>query len=266
MAVLANGHFRTLVEASGLDFVELGRIDAQIKTMRHPHLYDQRKGFDVFFRGLIRPIIRPTLQEISARHRPARTVVLASRFAFGARLAREKLHMPVITLALTPHALASGRKVSFFSPDGVIGLFPAWFAATKPSWPPHVRLTGFPLDSPATSAPMPPVLETFLASGDSPVIFTPGTAMRHADRFFRESMKACLQAGLRGVFVTPFDETDPGENAFQHPSRPVGPLLGGLLCSRAKAVCPFRRHRHLGGSKRWPAETRNCLLLALWCQ
>jgi len=234
VTVLANAYFTALVNNAGLTFCELGKADSQVQTMNHPHLYDRKKGFDVFSRGLIQPIIPPTLSEILARTCPGKTVVLASRFAFGAQLAREKLHIPVITLALTPHALAKGRAISFFSPDGIIGLFPAWFAKPTRPWPPHVRLTGFPLDSPVGSEPMPPSLEAFLASGNPPVVFTPGTAMRHADLFFRESMKVCLQSGIRGIFVTPFDEQIPKKmpSGILH----IRSAPFGTLFLRAKAL------------------------------
>jgi len=74
------------------------------------------------------------------------------------------------------------------SPMRVIGLFPSWFAAPAADWPPQVRLTGFPLyDGPGPRTLLPD-LERFLEQGEPPIVFTAGTGMRHAERFFRAAV------------------------------------------------------------------------------
>ena len=50
------------------------------------------------------------------------------------------------------------------STDLVIGLFPDWFAAPQPDWPPHTILTGFPLWDETGVTKAPEGLEEFLAS------------------------------------------------------------------------------------------------------
>ncbi|HEY1922136.1 MAG TPA: glycosyltransferase, partial [Tepidisphaeraceae bacterium] len=70
------------------------------------------------------------------------------------------------------------------SPDRVIGLFPEWFGAPASDWPPQAVLTGFPLYDEADILPIDSELERFLDSGGPPIAFTPGSAMRHGDRFF----------------------------------------------------------------------------------
>jgi hypothetical protein len=127
-------------------------------------------------------------------------VVAASGLAFGARIAHEKLGLPLATVHLQPVVFRSVRRPAVFgfpdvlgflprplrgpylraadrfvidpplapavnafraglglppvsrllhrwmhSPQLVIGLFPEWFAAPQPDWPPNVHLTGFPL-------------------------------------------------------------------------------------------------------------------------
>ena len=46
-------------------------------------------------------------------------------------------------------------------------------------------------------------LEAFLAAGDAPIVFTPGTGHRHAAAFFDAALLALRRLGRRGIFVTP---------------------------------------------------------------
>ena len=95
------------------------------------------------------------------------------------------------------------------SPLRVIGLFPEWFAAPQPDWPPQARLTGFPLYDGTGVQPVPREVELFFASGPPPVIFTLGSAMRHARRMFEISAEACRHLGCRGLFMNQFPDQFP---------------------------------------------------------
>lgn len=124
--------------------------------------------------------------------------------------------------------------------DLVLGLFPDWFAPPQPDWPPDTRLVGFPLwDHPSGSVPIfdsiAPASESgqtrmgtdpfhagernrpassdemraFLASGDGPIVFTPGTAHHAAHDFFAAAVDACQRLGRRGVLLTRYDHHVP---------------------------------------------------------
>ncbi|MEO5913003.1 MAG: nucleotide disphospho-sugar-binding domain-containing protein [Luteolibacter sp.] len=95
------------------------------------------------------------------------------------------------------------------SPDRVIALFPEWFAAQQPDWPQQTRLTGFPLFDEKGMREVPAELEEFLSAGEAPVVFTPGSAMKHGHAFFDEAVKALKLMGRRGILLTPFLETIP---------------------------------------------------------
>jgi rhamnosyltransferase subunit B len=88
------------------------------------------------------------------------------------------------------------------SPDCVVGLFPRWFAPPPPDWPRQARLTGFPLYDEADVTPVNQELEEFLQAGTPPIAFTPGSAMRHGDRFFDEAVGMCQMLGRRGIFLS----------------------------------------------------------------
>lgn len=61
------------------------------------------------------------------------------------------------------------------SPQGVLGLFPDWFAPPQRDWPAKVTLTGFPLFDNASFRNVDEELEDFLAEGQAPIVFTPGS-------------------------------------------------------------------------------------------
>jgi UDP:flavonoid glycosyltransferase YjiC (YdhE family) len=93
------------------------------------------------------------------------------------------------------------------SPQRVLGLFPEWFGEPQPDWPLQLRLTGFALSdescSPvqhATEAQS--ALDRFLADGDAPIVFTPGSANEHAAVFFQTAIEATALLGRRALLVT----------------------------------------------------------------
>jgi rhamnosyltransferase subunit B len=88
------------------------------------------------------------------------------------------------------------------SPDGVLALFPDWFAKPQPDWPVNLLQWNFPLEDLATERPLQPELQAFLAAGERPVVFTPGSANVQASRFFAVAAQAVAQVGCRAVFVT----------------------------------------------------------------
>lgn len=90
------------------------------------------------------------------------------------------------------------------SPQGGVGLFPDWFAPPQPDWPPHVTLSSFPLFDEAGLAAPAADLERFLAAGEPPVVFTPGSANKHAHAFFAAGLDACRRLGRRALLLTRF--------------------------------------------------------------
>ena len=95
------------------------------------------------------------------------------------------------------------------SPDLSLGLFPDWYGEPQPDWPPSAATSGFPLFDEADKRPQPEGLDEFLDAGEPPIVFTPGTAMRHANKFFQTSVKACERLGRRAILLTHFPEQVP---------------------------------------------------------
>ena len=89
------------------------------------------------------------------------------------------------------------------SPLATIGLFPEWFASPQPDWPSQTHLTGFIFhDKRAGDEKLRPDVLDFLDQGYPPIVFTPGTAMKHGRQFFEASIQACQDLGRRGMLLT----------------------------------------------------------------
>ncbi len=122
----------------------------------------------------------------------------------------------------------------YLSPQLVLGLFPEWFAPTQPDWPQQVALAGFPLWDQPDSAGLPAEVEEFLRGGESPIVFTPGSAMAHGQSFFRAAVEACQLLDRRGILLTKYTEQLPA--ALPTDVRHFGFVPFSQLLSRAAAV------------------------------
>jgi UDP:flavonoid glycosyltransferase YjiC (YdhE family) len=115
-----------------------------------------------------------------------------------------------------------------FARGPVLGLFPDWFAAPQPDWPPQMRVVGFPLWDSAPILPgSVPIFRSgkmgtdpfefelnadareFLAAGARPIAFSPGSANRRAHQFFEAAVEACDRLGCRGILLTKYDHQLP---------------------------------------------------------
>lgn len=199
--VASNAGYGPLVRASGIEFAAIWQREQQSLDGLIGH--DPSGAWAAVRRDMFDPATRPA-RDFIARH--ARDcIVMASWTAFGARLAHQELGVPLCNIYLSPRAAQQddGRTA-----DGAalrnLGLFPSWFGEF-----PGVQSCDFPLLDDAQIPLLPPELEAFLRQGPPPVIFTPGSFMRGADRFFRESLIATERLGLRAVFLTPYREQLP---------------------------------------------------------
>ena len=94
----------------------------------------------------------------------------------------------------------------WMSPDRVLSLFPEWYAPPQPDWPPQTVVSRFPLYDESATRPLDPALEEFLAAGDPPILFAPGSANMFAREFFAAGVAACARLGRRGLLVSQFAE------------------------------------------------------------
>jgi len=161
------------------------------------------------------------------------------------------------TLGLGP--LKSVVREWWLSPQLVIALFPDWYGTPQPDWSQQIRTTGFPLyDDPSKAHTLADDVQQYLDAGDPPIVFTPGTGMRHGRAFFDAAVGACQLLGRRGLLLSryteqlpptlpdsvrhlayvPFSELLPRAAAIVHHGG-VGTLAQGLAAGIPQLVMPM---------------------------
>jgi len=264
VTIITNGYFRQLVERVGLEFLEEGREDDFRQLISNPDLWHSRRGFFYIARHAMLGRMRDQYELVAKHAVPGQTVMISSCLSFGARIARDKLGIPLITVHLQPSAMWSvhdspklpplwtsawlpswvknlqfriGEKFlldPFFcpeinafraeldlppirhvtsrwwhSPDGVLGMFPDWYAPIQPDWPCDTRLVGFPLWDERGVTEVPDQLGRFLHDVEPPFVFTPGSAMIQGQDFFATAVRACRLLGRKGILLTRFPDQIP---------------------------------------------------------
>jgi len=107
VTIYTNGHFEPLVRRVGLDFLPLGTADDFQAAIANPAVWHPVKGFKaVADWAIIRPM-RQVFEAIRERSTASELVLVAPVMAFGARLAREALGLPLATVNLQPATFRS---------------------------------------------------------------------------------------------------------------------------------------------------------------
>lgn len=267
VTVVSTRLFEEAVAAAGLDFVGLGTVDEVEAIGRDKRIWKLGIGTKVVLDYAVQWSER-YLEAVGKLGELEKVdLLMAPLTAFGARMAREKYGIPLITVHLQPLVFVSAHDTPLFhpwlawfrwvpvrlkrllfslpnpidifalpgirmicrahdiappsslwrewwdSPDGVLALFPGWFAPPQPDWPGNLLQWDFPLEDLGTEVAMQPELESFLKHGEKPIIFTPGSANIQAERFFASALEAVKTLGIRAVFVTRMDLEIPSEMA-----------------------------------------------------
>lgn len=143
-------------------------------------------------------------------------------------------------------------------PDLSVTLFPSWYAAAAPDWP-QPRIAGdFQLFEANSSETFTPELEEFLAAGEKPLVFTPGTGNRHAADLFACALSSINKIGQRAIFLSmeqaqipvhlpdtvlwqpyvPLRKLLPHAAALVHHGG-IGTIAEALRCGTPQLVTPF---------------------------
>jgi UDP:flavonoid glycosyltransferase YjiC (YdhE family) len=92
----------------------------------------------------------------------------------------------------------------YLTADLVLGLFSRFLATRQPDWPRNTVVTGFvPYDQVSEKSEVPAALQTFLESGEPPVVFTISSdaANSPVDHFYDESIRSAQALGCRAVLL-----------------------------------------------------------------
>ena len=124
--ILTNDYFEELIEKCGLGFIAVGTAEQARAAIADPNLWHPIKGFEVVARRAILPSMKPVFQLIE-KHTTADTVVAASGISFGARIAQEKLGMPLATVHLQPNIIRSLVDYGMAGRMRISSSQPVWF-------------------------------------------------------------------------------------------------------------------------------------------
>lgn len=135
VAVVTNPLHEETVRAAGLGFYPLGTRGEAQALLDDPDIWHPRRGFQTIARGAVLPAMRP-LYEVIAAQDLSNTVVAAQSLALGARLAQEKLGLPLVTIHLQPSLIRSeidppinGVALPSWFPRPLVGAW--WFLVDK---------------------------------------------------------------------------------------------------------------------------------------
>lgn len=104
VTLLANEYFERLASNSGLRFVPIGKADDYRRALQNPDVWGKLKGAKAFARAVC-DCMPEQYRHIAELYKPGQTVVVASGAALGARIARERLGIPLATIVLQPAIL-----------------------------------------------------------------------------------------------------------------------------------------------------------------
>ena len=124
VSVVTNPYFAPLLERVGLPLLPIGTVAQFDAVTANPALWHQLRGMGVIARMVdlvTSDVYRLIEQQTAARD----TVVVAHPLAFGARIAQEKLDVPLVTLHLAPSTLWSLDQAPV----------PAHYLGSINSWP-----------------------------------------------------------------------------------------------------------------------------------
>jgi rhamnosyltransferase subunit B len=104
-----------------------------------------------------------------------------------------------VALGLAPASRILGQWLH--STDGVLCLFPDWFAAAQPDWPRNHFMAGFPLFNDVSPDAFDDELNAFLSSGERPVVFTTGSTLTDERAYFDAVDEALRRTGARAIVL-----------------------------------------------------------------
>lgn len=200
VTMLSTGNFEELVRRTGLDFHAIASAEDYAAALRNPDIWNGVSADDLIDK-YVEITADPTCRYIEKQKESYPTLVIAATRGIRMREILQSTNVPVIAAYLTPEIFYADKSSS------KIGLFPDWFAGVAPDDPDASLMTGFSVyisDEDKCIAETWRHLEEFLAEGEPPIVFTPGTAMAHGKFFFEAALEACQSLGRRALFLSPY--------------------------------------------------------------
>jgi rhamnosyltransferase subunit B len=144
------------------------------------------------------------------------------------RLVLDRVCGPALDAVRRDLGLAPARRVLgrwLHSTDGVLCLFPDWFAPAQRDWPARLLQSGFPLFNDVATPDDDPALDAFLAAGEPPVVFTAGSTRVDHAAYARAVADAMRATGARGILLSPHDAAPDSDRLLVRRFVPMRTLL-----------------------------------------
>lgn len=126
VTLLTAGYFQPQAEKAGFEFVDtLPNCDFH-SMLNDPKIWHPVHGTRKVMELAVKPMLRTMYDAIEQHYDPRHTKVVASTLAFGARVAQEKLGIPLTTIHLSP-ALFRSRYEGPRLPKVWVHRGPPWF-------------------------------------------------------------------------------------------------------------------------------------------
>jgi UDP:flavonoid glycosyltransferase YjiC (YdhE family) len=120
--------YEELTAKVGLGFTPAGTVEQFDELSSNPDLWHPVKGFQVIARGVVTSL--PWYYDaIVANHEPGRTLLVMSTLLLAGRVAQETLHVPGVTVHLSPVALRSSFQPPRTPPLPIGPGLPRWWNA-----------------------------------------------------------------------------------------------------------------------------------------
>lgn len=231
--------YRGMAEQAGLDFAALDTAEQYARFIEDGPLLNTPPGIPEFIRRHSLPKVALEYELIRQRWRAHSTVlVTGDLFDAAARIAAEKLGIPLLWVFVAPSQITTGQMrrelfggvlaadigrvrsalslapiidwrlwLEYSQPS--IALWPHWFAAPDATWPQGITPVGFVLDNEAETDEIPSEVEAILDRGEPPILITPGTGAYLGAEFTSVSAAACQQLNRAGILVARYDKQVP---------------------------------------------------------
>jgi UDP:flavonoid glycosyltransferase YjiC (YdhE family) len=127
VTLITSAYFESLAQRLGLDFVPLGTIENFEDVLVHPDAWHPLRSFHLVAHWGMLETLPLIYENIASRYVSGQTVVAAGSLALGARVAQDKLGVPVATVHLQPVIFRSLFQSPRLPGNPVPAWTPAWY-------------------------------------------------------------------------------------------------------------------------------------------
>ncbi|WP_043310259.1 glycosyltransferase [Burkholderia pseudomallei] len=233
IAPVLRPHFDTLRALSDADTVLVGTLWAFSARLMQERFGARYVSVQVSPSTLLSAHAPPTHKRLTIP-KGLPLAVKAGLMTLIERQVLDRVCGPELNAARRALGLAPARRILgrwLHSTDGVLCLFPSWFAPAQPDWPANHLQSGFALFNDVGPVPADAELDAFVASGEAPVVFTAGSTLVDGRAYERAVTQVLRATGVRGILLAPDapaasdGTTGPMERAAETTARANGAAL-----------------------------------------